>query len=81
MKLYGGTCQFCVGGYGWADSPLTGMVQKAPAKEAKPLQPWSLPGGVVWHRVVSWAHQLPLKVKKWGEASQQVLVIPFEESR
>lgn len=34
--------------------PSDGMGQKAPAEESKLLQPWSLPGGVVWHTSWQW---------------------------
>lgn len=52
-----------------------GMVQKAPAKETKP------PRALVLSRKGCVAHQLALGVKKWGQILQQVLSIPFEESK
>lgn len=52
-----------------------GVVQGAPAKETKP------PGALVPSRKGCMVHQLALGVKKWGEILQQVLSIPFEESK
>lgn len=52
-----------------------GVVQGAPAKEIKP------PGALVPSRKGCMAHQLALGVKKWEEILQQVLSIPFEESK
>lgn len=52
-----------------------GVVQGAPAKETKP------PGALVPSRKGCMAHQLALGVKKWEEILQQVLSIPFEESK